>query len=394
MTNIITTTAQLDEVCKHIDEAGRFAVDMEFIPERTYEAELCLVQVATDDEAWVIDPLGQADMYPIWERIANPDILKVVHAGDQDLDLAYMGSNLIPQNVFDTQIAAGFLGFGYPIGYSKLLTGILGKSVAKTESYTDWRRRPLTDSQIQYAIDDVKHLLSMYDKLAKNLSKINRLEWVQEECRKYCDISYYEKDTSRDFLRIKGANALDRRGLGILRELTNWRHAEASRSNRPLRSILADGVLLEVARRPPQQISDIERVRGIRPDQLRSYGNSLLQVVKEGLSLAQSDLPHWPESRIPSRREIMICDVLFTVLKLLAYDLDIAAELVATRSIIEGLVRRHAENRMEGSTLPLLNGWRWEFAGQHLVEVLKGSVLTLQIVPGNEPIMMKLTAPD
>lgn len=367
---------------------------MEFIPERTYEAELCLVQVATDSDAWVIDPLGQADMYPIWERIANPDILKVLHAGDQDLDLAYIGSELIPQNIFDTQIAAGFLGFGYPIGYGKLLTGILGKSVAKTESYTDWRRRPLTESQIQYAVDDVRHLLAMYDKLEQKLKKMNRLEWVQEECRKYCDLSYYEKDTSRDFLRIKGANSLDRRGLGILRELTNWRHSEAARSNRPLRSILADGVLLEVARRPPRELAEIERIRGIRPDQLRAYGNMILEVVKQGQQIPQGELPNWPETRIPSRREIMISDVLFTVLKLLAYDLDIAAELVATRSIIEGLVRRHADNALEGSTLPLLHGWRWEFAGRHLTELLDGSVLTLQVVPGNEPIKMLLGAPD
>lgn len=389
---IVTKPAQLSEVCSKLDASGRFALDLEFIPERTYSAELCLIQVATDNEAYIIDPLAVRDLAPIWERIANPNLLKVLHAADQDLDIVFNESGLIAQNVMDTQIAAGFIGFGYPVGYGKLLQQLTGITLSKSESYTDWTNRPLTQSQIEYAIDDVKHLLPMYDKVVALLHDRQRFDWVVEECKKYSQRTYYEKDRRNDFFRIKGANTLSRRGLAVLRELTDWRHNEAYRANRPLKSILQDGILLEFARRPPKDTADLQRIRGVRPDQLKQYGSGLLNAVRVGQEVPEDELPRWPTTRIPSKRDVLNADVLYTALRVICFGEEIAPELVATRAVLEALVRQHNENALEDSKLPILHGWRREMAGQMLVDILGGATLKMRFAAASEdhPVDMQV----
>src|SRR5262249_8314638 len=159
---------------------------------------VCLVQVATDKGARIVDPLVLDDLTALWERVADPEILVVLHAASQDLELIYGLSELVPRKIFDTQIAAGFAGFGYPIGYGKLLKELLGISISKTESFTDWLGRPLTDSQIDYALDDVAHLLPMYEKLCQKLERMGRLTWAEEECKRYVVQENYLKDKSLD----------------------------------------------------------------------------------------------------------------------------------------------------------------------------------------------------
>lgn len=387
---IITRPEELNELCLEIDKAGRFGLDLEFIPERTYAAELCLVQVATDTNAYIVDPIALPNLMPLWERIANPDLLKVLHAADQDLDLVFTASNLIAQNVLDTQIAAGFIGFGYPVGYGKLLQQLLNITLSKTESYTDWSNRPLSKSQVEYALDDVRHLLPMYDKLSARLTEMDRFSWVTEECKKYSSPKYYEKDRGHDFFRIKGANSLNRRGLAVLRELSIWRHEEAYRANKPVKSVLQDGILLEFARRPPRDVSELQRIRGIRPDQLRQYSKSLLEAIRGGIDVPDTELPKWPTAKIPSRREVLMADVLYTLLRIICFDLDIATELVATRGILEALVRQHGDGSLETSSLPVLNGWRHDIAGKQLVAMLNGASLRMQFRPEEHPVHMDL----
>lgn len=392
MTNLISTSAALLEVCRQLDECGRFGLDFEFIPERTYSAQLCLVQLATDTDVFLVDPLALEDLSPLWQRMADPKLLKVLHAGDQDLDLMFTASGLLPQNIMDTQIAAGFCGFGYPVGYGKLLQQLLGISISKTESYTDWTHRPLSKSQLEYAVDDVRHLLPIYDQLKQQLIEMTRLSWVEEECKKYSQSDYYDRDRDNDFFRIKGANTLNRRGLAVLKQLSNWRHAEACRVNKPLKSILQDGILLEFARRPPKEFSDLQRIRGIRPDQLRQYGAALLDAAKTGLAVPDNQLPRWPSARVPNRREVLMADVLYTVLRIVCFDLDIATELVATRGILEGLVKRHVDGGNGAADLPILKGWRYQMAGSQLLEVLNGSDVQIRFRDEEHPISMKVSS--
>ncbi|MBX9687187.1 MAG: ribonuclease D [Candidatus Obscuribacterales bacterium] len=387
---IIRSQDELAQLCQEIDRSGRFSMDLEFIPERTYEPEICLVQVATDDEAFIIDPYDVTDMSEIWKRVADPAILKVLHAGDQDLDLMHQSCGLLPQNIMDTQIAAGFIGFGYPIGYGKLLNQILNINLSKSESFTDWTNRPLTQSQIDYALDDVRHLLNLHDRLSEQLEERRRIQWVLDECMRYCDMSYYERDRSRDFMRVKGASSLGRRGLAVLKALSDWRHLEASRQNRPLKSILADNVMFEFARHPPKSQADIQRIRGIRPDQVKQYSAAILKAVEHALRLPESEWPVWPSSRIPSKREMLISDFLFTILKVITFDLDVAAELVTTRSSLEALVRLHFEGKLEPEKFPLLQGWRYELVGEKILDVLKGAECKMQLKSKSHPISLEV----
>ncbi len=385
---IVTSTRELEKVCAQIGESGRFGMDLEFIPERTYSPELCLVQVSTDRDAFIVDPLAVPDLMPLWEQVADPGILKVLHAAEQDLDLVHSWSKLVPQNIMDIQIAAGFTGFGYPVGYGKLLNQLLSVSISKTESYTDWMNRPLTESQIHYALDDVRHLLPMYDRLANRLREGGRLGWVEEECRRYCTPEYYEQDRSLDYLRVKGASSLPRRGLAVLQELCHFRDREAYRLNKPARSIIGDNILLELSRRPPRQVDEIKRVRGVRPDQIRQYGEQIIKAVQQALNRPEDLCPTWPSFKTPPRREVLIGDILFAVQKTICYDLDLAPELVASRNDLQNLVRAHRESRVEESQVPLLEGWRRQIVGQALIDLLDGAQLEIQVVKGDPPVRM------
>lgn len=387
---IINNQSALLQLCEKIDANGRFALDLEFIPERTYEPEICLIQVATDTEAFIIDPYKVDELGELWQRVAEPGILKVLHAGDQDLDLMHLNCGLIPQNIIDTQIAAGFLGFGYPIGYGKLLSQLLNISISKSESFTDWTNRPLTQSQIDYALDDVRHLLGLHDRLIDRLKDKERHSWVVDECKRYSEDAYYARDRSRDFMKVKGASSLSRRGLSVLKELTDWRRGEAKSSNRPLKSIIADNVLFEFARHPPKNAAEIQRIRGIRPDQVKQYSSSILAAVNKALSLPESEWPVWPSGRIPNKREMLISDFLFTILKVVTFDKDVAPELVTTRGALESLVRLHFEGKLEDSEFNLLQGWRFELVGNQIIEVLRGAECKMRLHSRSHPISLEV----
>jgi ribonuclease D len=387
---IIVRPNQLAELCAQIDATGRFAMDMEFIPERTYDPQLCLVQIATDHDAFIIDPQALDDLDSLWQRVSNPNILVVLHAAEQDLDLVYGFSGLVPQNIMDTQIAAGFAGFGYPIGYGKLLSHLLGIHLSKTESFTDWTHRPLTPAQIDYALDDVRHLLPLHDRLMDMLVEAGRFPWVQEECRRYTTNEQYATDRSRDYLRVKGASSLPRRGLAVLQSLCNWRHEEAYRQNRPPRSILQDNILLELSRRPPRETNEISRIRGARADQIRVYGSSIMEAIKRGQSVPEEQCPVWPASKSPPRRDVLVVDILFAALKVVCYDLDLAPELVATRADLEFLVRSYREGKLESRDIPVLQGWRYEIAGKMLMDLLKGATLEVKVVQSDPPVRLRI----
>jgi ribonuclease D len=387
---IVIDNQKLQELCEEIDKGGRFALDMEFIPERTYLPELCLVQVATDYGAYIIDPLALKDLEPLWQRVANPNILVVLHAADQDLDLVFRYSSLLPQNIMDTQVAAGFAGFGFPIGYAKLLQVLKGISISKTESFTDWLIRPLTEEQIDYALDDVRHLLPLYDKLTEKLNANKRFDWAAEECELYCDPSFYEKDRSRQYLRIKGASGLPRRGQAILKALSNWRDEVAKTHNRPPRSILSDAVLMEVARRPPRRPEELGRIRSVRPDQIRTYGALVVNAVQEAINLPDSELPVLGHGQIPSKEDLIQGDVLFLVLKTLCYEQNLAAEIVATRDELQHLLRVFREGTLDSHELPVMTGWRKEVAGDVLLAILMGKEVAIKLGKAGQPIKLNL----
>lgn len=383
--NITVNESDLKHICEKIDANGRFAMDLEFIPERNFYPVLCLVQVATDDETFIIDPLKVRDLQALWQRVADPNIKTVLHAAVQDLQLIFRLSSLVPMNIFDTQIAAGFAGLGYPAGYSKLLQQLLGISIAKSESFTDWMERPLSPSQIEYAREDVCHLLAMADKTVDLLKKQERLDWALEECRMYSQQEYYVRAEKEQYTRVKGASSLNRRGLAILQQLCQFRDTEAERIDRPSRSIISDASLIELSRRPPSNISDIQRIRGVRPDQVRQAGQKILEAVKVAQALPNDQCPIWPAPRSTPKQDVLAGDVLYALVKVIAYQSDIATELLATRDDVQYLVRLVREDRTDKSDFPLLNGWRFEMAGKMLCELIKHNTLKLHIDLQNDP---------
>jgi ribonuclease D len=388
--NIIIKQQDLDEVVRKIDANGRFAMDLEFIPERSFHPILCLVQIATDHETFIIDPLRIPDLSQIWIRAADPAVQKVLHAAVQDLDLIFKLSNLLPSNVFDTQIAAGFAGFGFPAGYGKLLQQVLGITIAKSESYTDWLERPLSPSQIEYAKEDVCHLLPMADKLRERLTQQGRLDWALEECRHYSEIEQYVRAKKQEFTRVKGANGLNRRALAVLQSLCEFRDAEAERVDRPARSILSDTTLIELSRRPPATVNDIYRIRGIRQDQVKSFGKRLIEQVEAGLALPAEACPVWPSARAIAKRDALVGDMLYAVLKVIAYQADIATELLATRDDVQYLVRLVKEEKLEKTDFPLLKGWRSEMAGRTLCDLIQQNNLRLHFdLDADPPIKLE-----
>lgn len=310
---LVDNAQELEKVVAMIDQTKVFGLDLEFIPERTYYPIICLVQVAVGDQVFLVDPIRLKDLQILWQRVADASITKVLHAAAQDLTIIFQKSGLIPKNIFDTQIAAGFLGLGYPAGYGKLLSALFDLNLSKTESYTDWQARPLSRSQLEYAVDDALHLLPLYDRLKEDLEQRRRLDWVVEECKLYENDGYYIKESGHEFLRIKGAQGLNRRKLAVLQCLCLWRESEAQRVDRPARSVLSDNIMLELAKKPPSSVEDIQRIRGIRGDQLAGWGKKVIKVVEEASHIQDAQCPQWPSGRAPSKADVLIADILYTV---------------------------------------------------------------------------------
>lgn len=376
---LVNTSSDLEELTDHIDRAGRGAFDFEFIPERTYFPVLCLVQACVEGVVYLVDPLELSDLQPFFERIADPKITCLFHAGGQDLELVYNLSGLIPTNILDTQIAAGFAGFGYSAGYRRLLSQVLNVQIPKTESFSDWQSRPLTKAQIEYAVNDVAHLEPLWQAIEDRLKDLNRLSWALEECKVYEEEEQYKRDRTRDFMRVKGASGLDPRSLAILKTIWEWRDNAARNIDKPPRVILSDNVLLELAKRPIESFADLHKMRGIRPDQIRQHGKNIIAAIAAGKAIPDGECPSWPTGKVPSRSELLAGDFLYLMLKVLASEIDLAPEHLATRDDLQYLVRIHREGKLKDNDLPLLTGWRYEHAGHRMVNLLEGTTVRVKV---------------
>ena len=267
---------------------GRFGIDTEFMSEGRYRALLCLVQVVVDDpnggggiRIKLIDGLDHNDVKPIAELLADPAIEVVLHAGRQDVAILRRAWSTELTNLFDTQLAAGFAGASAQAGYGNLIGAILGQRVGKTASYTRWDARPLTPEQLNYAAEDVAHLLELADELQRRLRETGRLEWAREECRRL-ESATDERDPDAAWERLPRVNQLDPRARAVARELAAWRERTASAEDRPVGSVLADPPLVELAKRQPSALSGLEQIRGIHPSGIRRRGAAILDAIARG----------------------------------------------------------------------------------------------------------------
>ncbi len=297
--SLITTTAQLRALVDHLRAVGRFGFDTEFVSEDTFEPILCLVQVATRDRLALIDPLAVRDLDPFWDVVCDPSIDVVMHAAGEDLRIGLLKTGNLPRRVFDVQIAAGLAGFSYPLSLVNLVGQVLGVALGGGETRTDWRRRPLSAAQLEYALDDVRYLLDLADVFTAALEEHGRTAWAEEEFEEFVASIARRADEER-WRRLPGLNSLGSRGMEMARRLSIWREDEARRQNRPLRQVLRDDLLVAIAKRQPTNRRGLEALRDFNRPALLSRSDEILRVLDQARAVPDEDLPE-PAARSTNR---------------------------------------------------------------------------------------------
>ncbi len=375
----IRDEAGLKALCERLRGHDRLAVDTEFMGEDSFHPRLEIVQVAAGDVTAIIDYQAVPGLDRFFGLLGDTRIQKVVHAGRQDLEIFSILSGSVPAPVFDTQVAAAMVGYGPQIGYAQLVRQVVGVMLEKSETFTNWAQRPLTKQQIDYALEDVRHLFSLHDHLHGKLKALGRLEWVEEEFDRLLTLAGEgSRDPRLRYQRIKGWEGLHPRTRGILREIVAWREHEAKRRDRPRGRILRDEILVEIARRTPTTMLALGALRGIQPSQVEKYGEALIAAVKQGLAVQDHELPQVEKRRRIDPETAGLADLLGTALKVRAVEASIAPQLLATSADLEIFALHRGKGPAE--QLPLMQGWRRQLAGEHLLKVLHG-----QLTVGYDP---------
>ena len=369
--------ARTDDVAELSDlarDSGRLCIDTEFMGEGRYRTLLCLVQVAVEVDGRVrievLDPLDAAlDPGPLAAALADPEVEIVMHAGRQDVALLRRVWATDITNLFDTQLAAGFAGLRAQLGYEALLHELLGIRLAKSASFTRWDARPLSAEQIAYARDDVRHLLQATSALQARLAKLGRLDWAREECVALAHATD-ERDVDVIFARLPRVNSLDPKLRAIARELVQWREDVARTQDRPIPSVLSDAALVEVAKRRPSAIGQLEQIRGINEPTLRRRGRQILEAVERGRSRPPIPVEGQRPAQ-PSALDAPVIALAEALVRARALECGLAYELIAARADLQQIVLA----LRDGAPAPdvrTLQGWRREVVGDELLKLLSG----------------------
>jgi ribonuclease D len=364
-------TSDLAAIAARAEQTGRLGVDTEFMSERRYRALLCLVQMAVGDpadpEIHVVDALADLDASPIARVLGDPEIEVVVHAGRQDVALLKRVWRSEVRNVFDTQVAGAFLGFGPQAGYSVLVDRVLNRRTTRDEGLTRWDRRPLSEDQLEYARADVEHLLALADELEGQLERLQRIEWVREECRAL-ELSSDLRDVDDLFWRLPRLNRLSAKQRAVARELLTWRERTAAELDRPAKRLLPEQVLVELARRSPSTREELAQVRAVPEQTLHRQWRGIVEAVERG---SRAEPIAGRESYASDARDAPLIALAQAVVRQRALDHELAPELLATQGDLAALVgdlRRGGTG--DGSRA--LEGWRRELVGQELLDLIGG----------------------
>ena len=365
---LIDKTKDLEALVKRLSGEEFIAVDTEFMRENTYWPDLCLIQVAGGDEAAAIDPKADIDLTSLLDLfVDNADVLKVFHAGGQDLEIIHNLTGKVPYPLFDTQIAAMALGHGEQIGYSNLIESLLGHSLDKGARFTDWGRRPLDKRQIDYAIADVTHLATVFPRMVAKLKKTGRGAWLDEEMERLADTSSFAFPPEDAWKRLKlpGRNPVV---LGRLKALAAWRETEARSKNLPRGRIVKDDTLNELVLHPPKTQDDLGRIRGLSAGwRNNEIGARMIEAIRNAAPLEGDELPD-REPRRPglTKDGALVSDLLKLLLKIRAKESGVAPRLIARSDDLEALAAGVRKN------LKILSGWRFEQFGRDAVDLVEG----------------------
>lgn len=385
----ITTDRRLRDYCRDLADCPSIAFDTEFVSEHTYRPVLCLVQVAAAGQLTVIDPLSVKDMTPFWETVAAPGHETIVHAGRSEVEFCLHAVERVPAGLFDVQLAAGLIGIEYPAGYSTLVSRVLDVPAKKHETRTDWRRRPLSQRQIDYSLEDVHYLHPLRDALHARLSKLGRLPWLAEELETWLEQVRHAVSEDR-WRRVSGNSGLDGRTLAIVRELYHWREAEAQRRNQPARRVLRDDLIIELAKRQSSDVKRIGAVRGLERGDLAKRVGELAACIQRALNMPEQECPRrGPRESMPQLP--VLGQFLFAALGSLCRQADLAPNLVGGPGDIRELISyRTAAPRADRAPPQLARGWRQQFVGGLFDDLLAGRIAVRVGDPNSEhPLVLE-----
>jgi len=385
MPEIVTTDADLAKLCARLTEAGRFVFDTEFVAEESYKPTVCLIQVATEEFCALIDPLAGVDATPFWHLVADPNLQTLVHAGSEDLALCKIAIDKPAANVFDIQIAGGFVGWGYPISLSRIVRLVSHTTLHKSQTLSDWRRRPLTDEQIRYGAEDVIHILPAHRILTDMLRQRGRMAWVEEECRALCEVTAPEDEGAQKLRRLKGSGSLTRRELAIADALIAERDILARQYDRPARTIVKDHLVVELARRG---WTDVKRMRSLRGLNVSDAGlKRMAAAIEVAKKVAPEDLPE-PTAAEDDPVEEMLTTLASVVVKNYSLSSGVAHSLIANKADLRALVARHSHPDQPAPPCALDEGWRKVAVGELLNDLLAGKT-RVRVVAGKGTLVVE-----
>lgn len=347
-------------------------MDTEFVSEDSYRPELCLIQVASPEGLGLIDAIAIEDATPFWKMLAEGEHETIVHAGRGDLEFCLRAAEGQPKRLFDTQVAAGLVGIEYPIGLRNLILKVVGDRSKKHETRTDWRRRPLSERQIEYALDDVRHLREITDFLQGRLNELGRADWLRDEMERWQDDVERSIQQER-WRRLSGSSGMDRKSLALARELWRWREGEAERRNTPARRVLRDDLLVELAKR---QTSDPKRIRAVRGFERRNLVRVIPEIaecIAEALELPEDEWPTKAQSK-PKPQLSVLGQFLFSALGSIAREAQLAPSLVGGPNDVRDLINYRTGSGHHGAPPALSVGWRADLVGNLFDNLLTGKI--------------------
>ncbi len=364
----IDNQEDLESFVSRARASSLIALDTEFMREKSYYPRLCLLQVALDDEVAIIDPLRVPDLRCLAEPFADTSIVKIMHAGRQDLEIMFNQVGMLPEPIFDTQIAATLMGHVQQIGLAALISSVCGVRLKKRDSFTDWTRRPLSKSQIEYAADDVRYLPEVYRTMKRELQEAGRLEWLDADFKELSNPERYIVNDREQYRKLKRVNQLSRAQLSAARELAAWREQKAKERDVPRKWVLADEQIVEACKREPRTIDDLFMVRGISERLSTKDARAVVQAICTGLDMDPSQMPTMEKHGRNEASVDVEVDALTAIARLRAKQHHIALQTLAPHGDLVDVARRKMDS-------PLLHGWRREIVGNDLLAFIDGTCM-------------------
>jgi ribonuclease D len=380
--HFVANEADFLKSCEKIAKSSVFGFDTEFVSEESFRPELCLVQVATPEDLFVIDAIAIGSLGAFWDLVTDGKRNVIVHAGREEIRICQHLSGKAPARLFDIQVAAGLIGVGYPAGYGTLVQTFAGTRLSKQETLTDWRIRPLTADQITYAFDDVRYLLQCHEKISARLLELDRIDWAEEEFADLQARSNLDEPIGERWRKVKGTGGFDRKRLAMVREIVAWREEFAAKRNRPPRAILRDDLIADIVKRNPQKAQDILAFRGIQ----HRDSEEIMAAIQKARALPLDTLPLQDETKPDAPQVGLIGQVMAGLLGDLCNRKSLIPGLVATASDLRELVRSKIDNTSLSGTNSLAKGWRLKHVFPVLMDFLEGKTsLRLARVDNESP---------